>query len=81
MLLKRKRLVILAMVAASIFVLFFIDWQREREVYSAKEDREKEEIPLLDLEGVNLVGWSKEGEKSWEVKADSGVQFSESLRS
>ncbi len=79
MLLKRKRLVILAVVAASIFALFFIDWQREREVYSAEEDRKKEEVPLLDLEGVNLAGWNKEGEKSWEVKADSGVQFSDRM--
>lgn len=79
MLLKRKRLVILTVVAASIFVLFFIDWQREREVYSAKEDRKEEEVPLLDLEGVNLIGWNKEGEKSWEVKADSGMQFSDRM--
>jgi len=75
--LRKKRLIILALVAVSIIFLFLIGWQREKESYSAK--KEKEEVPLLSVKGVNLVGWNKEGERSWEVEANSGVQFSDRM--
>jgi len=77
--LRKKKLIVLGLVAVSIVVLFFIDWQREKESYSTKKKKEKEEIPLLSVKGVNLVGWNSEGEKSWRVEADSGVQFSDRM--
>jgi LPS export ABC transporter protein LptC len=33
------------------------------------------ETPLLEAQGVNLVGWDEKGRKSWELQANSGVQF------
>ena len=75
----KRRLIILILVAVGIAVLFLIYWQKEKEVSSAGKDEEKEEIPLLSVKGVSLVGWNEDGEKSWKVEADSGVQFSDRM--
>lgn len=37
--------------------------------------KEKEAPLLLEVQGVDLVGWDEEGKKSWELQADSGKQF------
>ena len=75
----KRRLIILILVAVGIAVLFLIYWQKEKEVSSAGKDEEKEEVPLLSVKGVSLVGWNEDGEKSWKVEADSGVQFSDRM--
>ena len=67
------------MVAVSVVILFLIYWQKEKEVSSTGKDEEKEEVALLSVEGVSLVGWNEDGEKSWKVEADSGVQFSDRM--
>ena len=54
-------------------VLFLLSGCEEKTIEpSAKE---KEEPLLLEVQGVNLVGWDEEGRKSWELQADSGRQF------
>jgi LPS export ABC transporter protein LptC len=37
------------------------------------------ETPLLEAQGVNLVGWDEKGRKSWELQANSGVQFTQRM--
>lgn len=76
---KKRRLIILVLVVVSVAILFLIDWQKEKEVSSTRKDEEKEEIPLLDVKGASLVGWNEDGEKSWKVEADWGVQFSDRM--
>ena len=76
---RKKRLIILVLVAVSVAILFLIYWQEEKEVSSTGKDEEKEEVPLLSVKGVSLVGWNEDGEKSWKVEADSGVQFSDRM--
>jgi len=72
---RKKRLVILASgVVAAIALLFLINWERKKESYPLKEE---EEVFLSEAQEVNLVGWNEEGEKSWKLEADSGVQFSD----
>lgn len=74
---RRKGLVILVLgVAAAIALLFLINWERKEEGYPLKPKEEKE-VFLSEAQEVNLVGWNKEGEKSWKLEADSGVQFSD----
>jgi len=75
----KRRLIILILVAVSVAILFLIYWQKEKEVSSAGKDEEKEEVPLLSVKGVSLIGWNEDGEKSWKVEADSGVQFSDRM--
>lgn len=75
----KRRLIILVLVAVSVVILFLIYWQKEKEIFSVGKDEEKEEIPLLSVKGVSLVGWNEDGEKSWKVEADSGVQFSDRM--
>ncbi len=76
---RKKGLIILVLVAVSVAILFLIYWQKETEVSYAGEKEEKEEVPLLSVRGVRLVGWNEDGEKSWKVEADSGVQFSDRM--
>jgi len=76
---RKKRLIILVLVVVSVVILFLIYWQKEKEVSSTGKDEEKEEVPLLSVKGVSLVGWNEDGEKSWKVEADSGVQFSDRM--
>ena len=76
---RKKGLIILVLVAVSVAILFPIYWQEEKEVSSTGKDEEKEEVPLLSVKGVSLVGWNEDGEKSWKVEADSGVQFSDRM--
>lgn len=72
---RRKGLVILVSgVVAAIALLFLINWEREKEGYPLKEEKE---VFLSEAQEVNLVGWNEEGEKSWKLEADSGVQFSD----
>ncbi|MFQ6067512.1 MAG: LPS export ABC transporter periplasmic protein LptC [bacterium] len=33
------------------------------------------ETPLLEAQGVNLVGWDEKGRESWQLQANSGEQF------
>ena len=74
---RRKRVIILVLgVVAAIALLFFINWERKKEVYPLKL-KEGDEVFLSQAQEVNLVGWNKEGEKSWKLKADSGAQFSD----
>lgn len=75
----KRRLIILILVAVSVAILFLIYWQKEKEASFAGKDEEKEESPLLSVKGVSLVGWNEDGEKSWKVEADSGVQFSDRM--
>ncbi|MCD6472136.1 LPS export ABC transporter periplasmic protein LptC [Candidatus Aerophobetes bacterium] len=48
--------------------------------YTTKKERppliEKvEDIPLLQAKGIRILGWNKEGEKSWRLEADFAEQF------
>ena len=60
---KKRRSIILVLVVVSVAILFLIDWQKEKEVFSTSKDEEKEEIPLLDVKGASLVGGKEDGEK------------------
>ena len=72
---RKKGLVILVLgVVAAIALLFLINWERKKEGYPLKEEKE---VFLSEAQEVNLVGWNKEGGKSWKLEADSGVQFSD----
>lgn len=76
---KKRRLIILVLAVVGVAILFLMDWQKEKEVSSTRKDQEKEEIPLLDVKGASLIGWNEDGEKSWKVEADWGVQFSDRM--
>lgn len=76
---KKRRLIILVLVVVSVAILFLLDWQKEKEVFSSRKDEEREEIPLLDVRGASLVRWNEDGEKIWKVEADWGVQFSDRM--
>ena len=76
---RKKGLMVLLLVAVSVVILFLTYWQKEGESLSVGKDEEKEEVPLLSIEGVNLVGWNEDGERSWKIEADSGVQFSDRM--
>lgn len=69
---RKKNLLILgAVITASLTLL--VGCKRE-EVGDPLRTTVKE-IPLLEAQGVNLVGWDEKGRKSWELQANSGVQF------
>ncbi len=76
---RKKRLIVLVLVVVGVAILFLTYGQKEKEVSSAGENEEKEEVPLLSVKGVSLVGWNEDGERSWKVEADSGVQFSDRM--
>ena len=76
---RRNILIILVLVAVCVVILLPMSWQKEKEVSSTGRDEEKQEVPLLSAKGVSLIGWNEDGEKSWKVEADSGVQFSDRM--
>ena len=54
-------------------LLLFLSGCEEKPAKTSQE--EKEEPLLLEVKGVNLTGWDEQGNKSWEIQADSGRQF------
>ena len=67
----KGKIVFLAILIAVL--LFFLLGRAEKK--REPTGKEKEEPLLLEVQGVNLVGWDGEGRKSWELQADSGKQF------
>ena len=68
---KRKIVFLLILMIALLLLLSGC----EEKTKSEPSGKEKEEPLLLEVQGVNLVGWDEEGRKSWELQADSGKQF------
>ncbi len=68
---KRKIVFLLILMIAFLSLLSGCEEKKKRE----PSGEEKEEPLLLEVQGVNLVGWDEEGRKSWELQADSGKQF------
>ena len=68
---KRKIVFLLILMIAFLSLLSGCEEKKKTE----PSGEEKEEPLLLEVQGVNLVGWDEEGRKSWELQADSGKQF------
>ena len=64
-------LILGAVITASLTLL--VGCKREEVEYPL--GKEVKETPILEAQGVNLVGWDEKGGKAWELQANSGVQF------
>ena len=69
---SKGKIVFLVILMVALFLLLSGCEEKKKREPSGKE---KEEPLLLEVQGVNLVGWDEEGRKSWELQADSGKQF------
>lgn len=72
---KKNLWVLGVIITASLTLL--VSCKREEGRYSLRTT--VKETPLLEAQGVNLVGWDEKGRKSWELQANSGVQFTQQM--
>ncbi|MEA3485553.1 MAG: LPS export ABC transporter periplasmic protein LptC [Candidatus Aerophobetes bacterium] len=54
-------------------LFFFVGHKGKRGEESLEKTKKK--VPLLEAEGISLTEWDKKGEKTWELRADSGAKF------
>jgi LPS export ABC transporter protein LptC len=73
---RKKNLWVLGVFMMAALTLL-VGCKREDGRYSLRTT--VKETPLLEAQGVNLVGWDEKGRKSWELQANSGVQFTQRM--
>ncbi len=71
---KKDLWVLGVVITASLTLL--VSCKREEGRYSLRTT--VKETPLLEAQGVDLVGWDEKGRKSWELQANS-VQFTQRM--
>ena len=76
---KKKLSTIVVFLAISLigFVFLFFVLQTEKE--NILPVQSLEELPLLEARGVRFIGWDEWGRKSWSLKAEEAVQFSQRI--
>ncbi|MEA1964315.1 MAG: LPS export ABC transporter periplasmic protein LptC [Candidatus Aerophobetes bacterium] len=72
---KKNLFVLVAIIIGIISFSLLSSYKTKKEKYPLVV--RKENIPLLQAEGLRITGWSTEGEKIWQLKADSAKQFTE----
>jgi len=77
---SKKKLFILAVflgISLIGLIFLFFTWQKEKE--DTFPVQSLAELPLLEARGVRFTGWDEWGRKSWILKAEEAVQFSQRI--
>jgi len=73
-----KRAVLIAAIGLTSLFCILLFWGHEEKGKAPDLKKEGEESPLLEAKGIYLTEWNDKGEKTWELRADSGTEFARS---
>jgi len=73
----KKFLWIIIGVIGIIAILLFLGYKGKGGKYFSS--KEKKDLPLIRIEGINFTEWNEKGEKVWTVRAESGEEFKQKM--